>query len=347
MPETMHAALKPGPGKGLEWAESPVPRPGPGEVLIRIRAASICGTDKQLYNWTPWARQRVRHFPMIQGHELCGEVVELGSGVKDLKEGDYISAESHIVDYQGEYFKKGLAHVAPETQIIGVDRDGAFAEFIVLPWQNARKNPAGMSEQVAVLKENFGNAVHVGYSVDIADRDVLITGSGPAGLMTLIVVRARRARRVFSSDISPYRLEFARRLGADAAINPFEENQVEKVMDLTGGKGVDVLLEISGASSAIRDGLSLIKPGGHAVAFGLPKRAVQLDLAELIIFKGISLHGVVGRRLWDTWEKMERLLDEGRVDLSPIVTHEFPLRDFEKAFQTMQEGECGKVMMRP
>ncbi len=347
MAETMNAALKPGPVKGLKWAQAPIPRPGPGEVLIRIRATSICGTDKQLYNWTPWAQQRVRRFPMIQGHELCGDVVELGRGVTALKEGDYVSAESHIVDYQGEYFKKGLAHVAPETQIIGVDRDGTFAEYIVLPWQNARPNPAEMPERVAVLKENFGNAVHVGYSVDIADRDVLITGSGPAGLMTLIVVRARGARRVFSSDVSPSRLDFARQLGADAVINPFQENQVEKVMDLTEGKGVDVLLEISGAASAIRDGLQLVKPAGCAVAFGLPKEAIQLDLAELVIFKGLTVKGVVGRRLWDTWEKMERLLNDGRVDLSPIVTHEYPLREFEKAFRTMEEGKCGKIMMRP
>ena len=347
MPDTMKAALKPGPGKGLEWAQVPVPRPGPGEALIRIRATSICGTDRQLYDWTPWAQQRVRHFPMIQGHELCGDVVELGRGVTALKEGDFVSAESHIVDYRGEYFKKGLAHVAPETQIIGVDRDGTFAEFIVLPWQNARPNPAEMPEQVAVLKENFGNAVHVGYSVDIADRDVLITGSGPAGLMTLIVVRARGARRVFSSDVSPSRLDFARRLGADYAINPFLENQFEKVMDLTEGKGVDVLLEISGAASAIREGLRLVKPGGQAVAFGLPQGPIQFDLAELIIFKGLTLQGVVGRRLWDSWEKMERLLNDGRVDLSPIITHEYPLSEFEKAFETMKEGKCGKVMMRP
>ncbi len=343
----MKAVIKARPEPGLEMASIPIPVVQPNEVLVKVLATSICGTDRLLYEWTPWAQQRCKGIPFVQGHEMCGEVVEKGARVRSLNVGDRISAESHIVDYDGEYFLKGLGHVAPETSIIGVDRDGAFAEYIALPWQNARRNPAGMPLKVAVLKENFGNAVHVGYAVELEGRDVLITGAGPAGLMTLLVARARGARRIFASDISKYRLDFARRLGADEVIDPGRESLFEKVMDLTQGRGVDVLLEIAGAERAIADGLGLVRAGGHAVAFGLPKGPIRLDLSELVIFKGVTLHGVVGRRLWDTWERMEHLLESGRVDLTPIVTHEYPLSEYERAFRTMNQGECGKVMMRP
>lgn len=348
MSKMMQAVVKPAPRKGLELTRVPVPRIRQGEVLIKVRAASICGTDSHLYDWTSWARHRVRNFPLIQGHELCGDIVEVGAEAnKRLKPGDFVSAESHIVDYGGEYFRKGMGHIAPETQIIGVDRDGAFAEYIALPWQNARLNPSDMPENVAVLKENFGNAVHVGFTVDVRDRDVLMTGCGPAGLMTLLVLKARGARSIIVSDVSSYRLDFALRLGADAAIDVTREDLAEKVRDLSREGGVDVHLEMSGAVSAIIGGLDLLRAGGHAVAFGLPSRSFEFELAELVIFKGVTLHGVVGRRLWETWDQMTALLEDGSIDLSRIVTDEYPLEDFAKAFRTMQQGECGKVVLRP
>ncbi|HSR68407.1 MAG TPA: L-threonine 3-dehydrogenase [Acidobacteriota bacterium] len=348
MPELMRAVRKLGPRAGLEMTEMPVPRVGPEEVLVEVQAASICGTDRHIYEWTPWARHRCGDkIPFTQGHELCGKVVETGERVQQRRVGQFVSAESHIVDYQGEYFRRGLAHVAPETRIIGVDRDGAFAQYIVLPWQNVRPNPPDMPLKVAVLKENFGNAIHVGYAVELVGRDVLITGAGPVGLMTLLIVRALGARTILVSDISRYRLDFALKLGADDVINPKQEKLVEKVRDLSPHGGVDVLLEMSGAPQAIVGGLELLHAGGHAVAFGLPDDPLTLELSDLVIFKGLTLHGIVGRRLWDTWEKMESLLDGGLVDLSQIVTHQFPLAEFDQAFKTMEAGRCGKVMMRP
>jgi threonine 3-dehydrogenase len=347
MTETMRAVVKPARQPGLALTTVDVPRIGPQDVLIKVRATSICGTDLHLYNWDTWAQGRIRHVPFIQGHELCGDIVDVGSEVKARKPGDFISAESHVVDYDGEYYRRGLGHVAPETQIIGADRDGSFAEYIALPWQNARQNPKDMPTRVAVLKENFGNAIHTGFAAALEDKDVLITGCGPVGLMTLLIARARSAKTIIAADISDYRTQFARRLGADHVVNPKTENMVEKVRDLTQGTGVDVLLEMSGAASAIVQGMSLVKFAGSAVAFGLPARPFEFDLSNLVIFKGIAVYGIIGRKMWQTWEQMDELLSSGKVDLSPIVTHTFALEEFDKAFATMAGGESGKVMMVP
>jgi threonine 3-dehydrogenase len=346
MTDTMRAVIKPARQPGLTLTTVDVPRIGPRDVLIRVRGTSICGTDLHIYNWDSWAQGRIQHVPFVQGHELCGDVVEAGADVAELEPGDFVSAESHIVDYEGEYYKRGLGHVAPETKIIGVDRDGSFAEYIALPWQNARKNPKDMPTHVAVLKENFGNAIHTGFATGLEGKDVLITGCGPVGLMTLLIARARGARTIFAADVSDYRIRFARRLGADHIVNPKTENLAEKVRDLSRG-GVDVLLEMSGAASAIVQGISLVKFAGVVVAFGLPPKPFEFDLSNLVIFKGITLHGIIGRKMWQTWEQMEDLLSGGKIDLSSIVTHTYRLDEFDKAFATMASGESGKVMMVP
>jgi len=347
MTHTMRAAVKPARQAGLSLTTLDVPRIGPRDVLIKVRATSICGTDLHIYNWDAWAQGRIRHIPLVQGHELCGDVVDLGAEVTRVKVGDFVSAESHIVDYEGEYYKRGLGHVAPETRIIGVDRDGSFAEYIALPWQNARKNPKDMPTHVAVLKENFGNAIHTGFAVDLEGKDVLITGCGPVGLMTLLIAHARQARTIIAADVSDYRIQFARRLGSDHIVNPKTEDLIEKVRDITRGAGVDVLLEMSGAPSAIVAGMSVVKFAGNVVAFGLPSKPFDFDLSNLVIFKGITVHGIIGRKMWRTWEQMEELLNTGKVDLSPIVTHTYRLDEFDKAFAQMASGESGKVMMIP
>lgn len=347
MTETMRAVIKPARQPGLVLTTKEIPSIGPRDVLVKVRATSICGTDLHLYNWDTWAQGRIKNVPYVQGHELCGDVVNVGSEVTQVSVGDFISAESHIVDYEGAYFKSGLGHVAPETKIIGADRDGSFAEYIALPWQNARKNPKDMPLEIAVLKENFGNAIHTAFATSLEDKDVLITGCGPVGLMTLLVARALGARTIIAADISDYRVQFAKRLGADHTVNPKYEDMLTKVRDLTHGAGVDVLLEMSGAGSAIVQGTALVKFAGHMIAFGLPSKPLEFDLANLVIFKGITIQGIIGRKLWDTWEKMEALLDANKVDLAPIVTHKFKLEDFEKAFAIMAGGDSGKVVMYP
>lgn len=344
MAETMRAVVKARPEPGLTLTQVPIPRPGPGEVLVRVKAASICGTDVHIYRWDPWAQGRIRP-PLVIGHEFCGEVVEVGPGVHGLKIGDFISAESHVVCGRCDMCRTGNGHLCRNTKILGVDRDGAFAEYIVIPAENAWVNPPDMPLEVAVLLENFGNAVHTAMAVDVRARKVLVTGCGPVGLMSIAVARATGARMIIATDISPYRLELAKTMGADYVFNPNEVDVVEAIRDLVGE--VDVLLEMSGAPSAIREGFTLLKPGGQAALLGLPPGPITFDLSNLVIFKGLQVHGIVGRRLWETWYEMRGLLNSGAVDLTPIVTHKFALEDFDQAFATMTGGRSGKVMLVP
>lgn len=341
----MRALVKTERQAGLVLTTLDIPEIGPLDVLVRVRATSICGTDLKVYGWNTWAQKEV-HVPLVGGHELCGDVVDVGKDVTQIKVGDFISAESHIVDYDGEYFKHGLGHVAPETKIIGIHRDGAFAEYIALPWQNARKNPKDMPTRIAVLKENFGNAVHAGYAVELEGKDILMIGCGPPSLMTLLVARARGARMIIASEFMKFRREFAERLGVDHVVNPKAEELTEQVRDLTHGKGVDVVFEMSGDAKEFERGLRLLKRGGNMIAFGLAGQ-VDFNLTDDVIFQGITIHGIVGRKMWDTWEKEEQLLDDGKVDLSEIVTHEFGFEDFERAFELFKSGNSGKVILKP
>ncbi len=346
MSETMKAIVKAQAGPGLTLTEVPIPHPGPGEVLVKVRAASICGTDLHIYRWDPWAAQRV-HPPVVVGHEVTGEVVALGPGVQNLKVGDFVSLESHVVCGHCRFCKTGNGHICENTQLIGVDRDGGFAEYIVIPEQNAWPNPPDLPLEVAVLMENFGNAVHTAFATDLRAKKVLVTGCGPVGLMTIAVAQAIGARMVFATDISEYRVAFARRMGADVAINAREQDVVSTILDLTHGEGVDVLLEMSGAESAIDQGLQVLKPGGEAAVLGVAGRPIRLDWDQRIVFKAITLRGISGRRLWETWYQARGLVFSGAVDLSPMVTHRYRFEEFEQAFATMASGQSGKVMLTP
>ncbi len=342
----MKAVVKSTAGPGFELKQVPIPQIGPHDILIRTRATSICGTDIHIYNWDVWAANRIKP-PIIIGHEFCGDVVEIGELVADVKVGDFISAESHIVDHTCDLCRTGMAHICRNTQIIGVDRDGSFAEYVCIPAANAWHNPPTMPPEIAALEENFGNAVHTALETPVVARKVLVTGCGPVGVMTIAVVKAAGARSIYASDISAYRLALATKMGADLAINPTRENLRDIILAATNGEGVDVLLEMSGAPTAIRDGLQLLKSGGHAVLLGLPSKPFEFDLANLVIMKGITVHGIAGRKLWETWYEIRGLLRSGAVNLEPVVTHRFQLEEFEKAFQTMMSGDSGKVVLFP
>lgn len=346
MTSQMRAALKAQPEPGFEITKVDVPSIGPRDVLIKVRATSICGTDLHIFKWDPWAQGRVKP-PIIQGHELCGDIVEVGSGVTEVKAGDFVSAESHIVCNVCDLCKTGNGHICRNTKIIGVDTNGSFAEYIALPVENAWKNPEGMPVEIAVLMENFGNSVHTAFTADIRSKKVLVTGCGPVGCMTVAVCKAIGARAVYATDISKYRIDLARKMGADKVFLAGQDDLISGVREATQGEGVDVLLEMSGAPSAIRDGYSLLKYGGQAVAFGLPSKPMEFDLSNLVIFKGITVYGVVGRRLWETWYQARGLLKSGAVDLRPIVTHKFSLDDAAKGFEVMASGESGKVVFYP
>ena len=343
----MLAAVKTGPKPGLELRPADVPAIGPGEVLIKVRATSICGTDLHIYQWDDWAKARVNNLPLIQGHELFGEVVSIGSEANNLSIGDRVAAESHVVCGLCDLCQTGQAHLCRQTKILGVDRNGCFAEFVSIPAINARPVPDGLPVDVAVLMENFGNAVHAAETVDIMNRTVLITGCGPVGCMAAAVCRADQAEKIFASDISQYRLDLAEQMGAHQTILAQDDNLIRTIQKATGGLGVDVLIEMSGAIQAIQDGLSWVKPGGHMVLLGLPSRSLDINLSNQIIFTGLTIHGVVGRRLWQTWDRVTELLDSKSVDLKPIVTHRLKLSEIDQGFSIMKSKQSGKIVLYP
>lgn len=345
----MQAVAKTTPGPGMELIHAPIPAPGPHDVLIQVRAASICGTDLHIYHWDAWSQQRIAP-PLILGHEFAGVVVKVGEDVRpdQAQVGDHVSAESHITCGTCVQCQLGRRHVCENTRIIGVDRDGAYAEYIAIPVENVWRNPPDMPWAIASLQENFGNSVHTVAAVDVRAKSVLITGCGPAGLMAIPVARAFGAERIIATDLSPYRLALARRLGADLALNPAQDDVVTQIRDLLGRHGVDVLLEMSGAPAALKQGLELLTPGGEAALLGLSPGMIDgFDLSNLVIMRGITVHGIVGRRVWETWHQMRALLSSGRVDLRPIITHEFPLARWEEGLRMMDSGQSGKIVLYP
>lgn len=342
----MKAIVKAERAPGFKMSEVPVPTPAANEVLVRVQAASVCGTDLHIYRWDEWAQSRIDP-PLVVGHEVCGEVVARGANVTEPLVGDFVSLESHVVCNACSYCRTGQGHLCENTQLIGVDRDGGFAEYIAIDAQNAWPNPPDLPLEIAVLQENFGNAVHTAFAVDLRAKKVLVTGAGPVGLMTIAVGKAIGARAIYATDISEYRLDFALRMGADLALHA-ENDEVRAIVQReTDGEGVDVLLEMSGAPSAIDQGFSLLKPGGEAALLGVAPGEIQFDWNQHLVFKGARVHGVYGRRLWQTWYQARGLVRSGAVDLSPLVTHRFSFEDFDQAFDLMASGESGKVMLTP
>jgi len=339
MSDTMKAIVKTRPAPGLELISNPLPQIGPQDVLVKVLAASLCGTDMHIYEWNDWAQQRIRP-PLVVGHEIHGEVVDRGALVTKPAVGARVSLESHVVCNVCQYCRTGRSHICEHTQIIGVDRDGGFAEYIAIPAQNTWVVPDDMPIEIAVLLENFGNAVHTAMWANISAKKVLITGCGPVGTMAVAVARATGAQAIY------YRLEAARRMGADLTVNGHDD-VVSIIREATHGEGVDVVLEMSGAPSALDQAFSLLKPGGQAVLLGLAPGPYTFDMNNHVIFKGASVHGVVGRRLWETWFQADSLLRTHAVDLTSVVTHRVKMDNFDEAYQIMLSGQSEKVVLRP
>jgi threonine 3-dehydrogenase len=342
----MRALRKTAPGPGFEMVDVPVPEIGPDEVLIEVRATSICGTDVHIYQWNPWAAAHVTT-PITVGHELTGIVVDRGVNVAEPEVGQLVSVESHIIDNTCNWCRTGHGHLCPATQILGVHRDGAYAEYVAVPAQNAWPDPPDMALSIASLQENFGNAVHTASVVQMGGKKVLVTGAGPVGVMAMMTAKALGARAVYVTDISDYRLDLATKVGADLVVNAATTDVEEAILEETTGEGVDILLEMSGAPTAIDSAFHLLKPGGEAALLGLTSGPIEFDFDDNVIFKGATVYGVVGRRLWQTWFEMRGLIRSGSVDLAPIVTHRFALDDYDEAFALMESGRCGKVVMFP
>lgn len=346
-PKTMRAILKADRAPGLTYVDDyPVPEIGHGEVLVKVQAGSICGTDLHIYKWDEWAQHRLKP-PFVVGHEIAGVVAQVAPDVESVKVGDFCSLESHVVCNTCYFCRTGREDLCENTKIIGVDRDGGFAEYIAIPAQNVWKNPSTMPLHIAVLEENLGNAIHSVMAQDVGAKFVLVTGCGPVGLMAINVAKATGARAVFATDVSRYRLDLAQKMGADKVIDAAHEDVVSIVRELTYHEGVDVLLEMSGAPSAINQGFAALKGGGAAALLGLAPGPFTFDLNENVIFKGALIRGIVGRQLWETWYQAHGLLEAGALTLDPLVTHHFAMSDFEHAYKTFMSGESGKIMLMP
>ncbi|HET7684897.1 MAG TPA: L-threonine 3-dehydrogenase [Candidatus Limnocylindria bacterium] len=343
-PRTMRALAKTRPEPGAELVERPVPVPGPGDVLLRMEAASICGTDLHLFSWDAWAQDVMRP-PTILGHELAGRVVGTGSGVTRVREGDLVGVESHLVDWTCSVCRRGDPHLCRNLRVIGAHVDGGFAEYVVVPEENAIESN-GLDPAVVALQEPMGNAVHAAFVEPIEGRSVLVTGCGPIGLCSVGIARAAGASVVIATDTEPYRLELARTMGAHLALDAADPATPGRVREATGGDGVEVVLEMSGAAPALAQALDVIDRGGRISLLGIFGEPPTVDLSDLVIMKGVRLHGIFGRRMYETWEQTQALL-RGGLDVSPIITHRLPLERWPEAFDQIASRHAGKVVLLP
>jgi threonine 3-dehydrogenase len=338
----MKALVKSRSERGLWLEEIPEPTIGINDVLIRVQYAGICGTDVHIYKWDEWAQKTIP-VPMAIGHEFVGEIVQVGSNVNDFHPGDIVSGEGHVTCGRCRNCLAGRRHLCAQTHGVGVNRPGAFAEYISLPMSNIWRHNPGINKEVAAIFDPFGNAVHTALSFPVTGEDVLITGAGPIGIMAIPVVRHAGARHVVITDMNPYRLDLARRMGATLAVNSSETSLAEVQKQLHMAEGFDVGLEMSGNPVALRDMIANMSHGGKIALLGIPAKESQMDWRQ-VIFNMITIKGIYGREMYETWYKMSVMLESG-VDISPIITHRFDHSEFEKGFEVMMSGMAGKVIL--
>jgi threonine 3-dehydrogenase len=348
MEPTMWAVTKQKAAAGLDLVEVPVPAIRDDEVLVRVEAASVCGTDLHIYNWDDWARQRIRP-PLVLGHEFAGTVVDAGPLVRNANVDDYVSAESHVTCGACFHCRTGRAHMCEQTRILGVDRDGAFAEYVAVPdsvlWQNDRGK---LPPEIATLQEPFGNAVFAVGHADLAGKTVAVLGCGPVGLFSIGIARASGAGRILATDTRPFRLDLARRMGAHVVLDVSQTRAATSALvELNEGEHLDVVFEMSGAPEAIETAFEAARNGGRVILFGIPAHPVEVDVAETLIFKNLDVSAVSGRQVWDTWYRTRWLLEHGVVDLAPLVTTEYGLDGYRHAFDLLASRDACKIVLRP
>ena len=340
----MPALRKVAPEPGFVLQEIPVPSIGPSDVLIRVEKAGVCGTDAHIYHWDKWAQHRV-HPPLTIGHEFMGRVAAVGAAVRGVVVGDRVSAEGHIACGFCVLCRTGEAHICEHVKIIGVDCDGSFAHFIAMPDVNVWKLDPAIPDEFAAVFDPLGNAVHTVMAAGVSTKSVAIMGVGSIGLMAIPVARAAGAASVYAIDVNPSKLELAARVGADETFLGTDSNVVDEILKRTNGDGVDVLLEMSGSGAAIDQGLAMVRNGGRAALLGIPSDNININLAERIIFKGLTVLGINGRRMFETWYQTQALVKSGRIDLRPIITHVLPFEEFDRAFALMKSGEAAKIVL--
>jgi threonine 3-dehydrogenase len=336
------AIAKTRPAPGVDIVEIAEPTPSLGEVKIKLEAASVCGTDLHIYNWDSWASGRIQP-PRVIGHEFCGTIVEVGPGVNQRAVGDFVASESHIVCGHCRQCMEGQGHVCVNTRILGVDVDGGFAPYVVLPWENARPTDRSVPARIAAFQDALGNAVHTVMAGPVAGQTILITGMGPIGLFAATVGKAAGAAKVIATEVSPYRIDLARQVGVDVVIDPTQEDVAARLRTEAPG-GVDGTLEMSGHPSSLALAIESTRPGGRVSLLGLYGDARQSLDMNAVIFKGLQLQGIVGRRLWETWDQMAELLAGGKLNLDPVITHSMHYTEFHEAMELMRAGRAGKVV---
>jgi len=338
----MKALVKAKPEPGIWMQEVPVPEIGPNDVLIRVRKASICGTDIHIWNWDAWSQKTIK-IPMVIGHEFMGEIAKLGDEVTGFQVGERVSGEGHITCGHCRNCRAGKRHLCRNTVGLGVNRPGCFAEYVALPAFNVFRVPKEIPDEIASFFDPLGNAVHTALSFDLVGEDVLITGAGPIGVMAAAISKHVGARHVVVTDLNPYRLELARKLGATRAVDVRTENLQETMRILGMTEGFDVGMEMSGNGQAFRDMLAAMNHGGRVAILGIPPSEVSIDWNH-VIFKGLILKGVYGREMFETWYKMVAMLQSG-LDVAPVVTHRFKAEQYAQGFEAMRSGQSGKVVL--
>ena len=338
----MKALVKSRAERGLWLEDIPEPVIGVNDVLIRVRYTGICGTDVHIYEWDEWAQKTIP-VPMAIGHEFVGEIVEVGSNVSDFFPGDLVSGEGHVVCGRCRNCLAGRRHLCAVTKGVGVNRPGAFAELISLPMTNIWRHHPGIDQEVAAIFDPFGNAVHTALSFPVLGEDVLITGAGPIGIMAIPVVQRAGARHVVITDLNPFRLELSRKMGATLAVDPTKTPLADVQKQLNMAEGFDVGLEMSGNDQALQDMIANMSHGGKIAILGIPAKKSPVDL-RAVIFNMLTLKGIYGREMYETWYKMSVMLEMG-LDISPVITHRFQYFEFELGFQAMTSGQAGKVVL--
>jgi threonine 3-dehydrogenase len=342
----MKAIAKTHPGPGAQLIDVPEPQiTRSDQIKVRVQATSICGTDYHIYSWDRWSAGRVKP-PRIMGHEFAGEIVEVGADVTSLQVGDYVSGESHWTCGHCRQCLLNERHVCANTKILGVDVDGCFAPYVVVPQGSAWKNDRSVPPHLACIQDPLGNAVHATLAGEVIGRSVAVLGCGPIGIFAVAVARAAGASAVYATDTRAYRLDLATRLGATAVVNVTRDDLEAFVAGRTDEQGVDVVLEMSGAPVAIKQAMRICRRGGRVSLMGIPAQTVELDMAEDMIFKGLTVQCIVGRRLYETWDTMRALLASGRLDIAPAITHQLPFEQFEYGMELMRDGRCGKVVFQ-
>ncbi|HGN0343920.1 L-threonine 3-dehydrogenase [Proteus mirabilis] len=327
---------------GIWMTDVPVPELGHNDVMIKIRKTAICGTDVHIYNWDEWSQKTIP-VPMVVGHEYIGEIVAIGQEVKGFNIGDRVSGEGHITCGHCRNCRGGRTHLCRNTIGVGVNRPGCFAEYLVIPAFNAFKIPDNIPDELAAIFDPFGNAVHTALSFDLVGEDVLVSGAGPIGIMAAAICKHVGARHVVITDVNEYRLDLAKKMGVTRAVNVSKENLTDVMKELGMTEGFDVGLEMSGAPPAFRTMLSTMNHGGCIALLGIPPSDMAIDWGQ-VIFKGLFIKGIYGREMFETWYKMAALIQSG-LDLSPIITHQFPIDEFQKGFDIMRSGQSGKVIL--